>query len=104
MIEGIKITIQGSELAQLCRNQALHHRRRVEFWEKQLRDECAAPIDVMASLSGVDQKRVAGRKISEHRFHATELEFIAEHLENSETYQLTRSDFGFLGLAAHEGY
>lgn len=102
MIEGLKITVPGTELKELCLKQSAHHKSRAEFYTKQRDTMAEVGITDENSLSNVSPKRQINDKVKEHMILADELKFIAEHLIESEQYLLDRGDLIRLGLGSRQ--
>ena len=97
MIEGLKVTIKGTELQKLCRERAAYHEGRVTIYMKQLSDMDRAEIE-STNLSGGDPKRALKDKQNDHECQISELRFIADHLIATEEYLLDREDLEKIGI------
>lgn len=98
MIEGLKVTVSGTELRELCMKRAAHHRERAKVYEGQRISMEQNEIEGMNYSNG-DPKRVLKDKWTEHESEAAELEFIAEHLVPVESYLLDAPALAKLGIA-----
>ncbi len=97
MIEGLKVTVEGSELGELCESRAVHHESRAETYAKQIVSMNEDKIEGMNYTNGDPVKTLEDRK-SHHEGEAAELRFIAGHLVATEQYLLERSDLQKLGI------
>lgn len=98
MIEGLKVTVGGIELRDLCLKQAGFHEQRRDKYEasvKSLGD--VAPEGV--NYSNGDPKKALSDKVTLHDNSARELRFIADHLEPNESYLLDSMALVKLGIA-----
>lgn len=100
MIEGLHVTVSGTELAGIISVRVSDLRARAgklaKFREQTetLRDE----ININSNVSKVDPEQAIGQL----REEATELEFLAAHLVPTETYQLDHDDLRRIGVV--KGY
>lgn len=100
MIEGLRVTITGSEMRSLALKRVEHHRARASFYEAQLKaiptlddDSDSAPQrGSKGPLDGIKDK------ITEHTCEADELQFMADHFPQDEQYVLDRNDLFRLGV------
>jgi hypothetical protein len=97
MIQGLKATIRGIELRQLCSARARHHRERAATYAQQKANMEAASIEGM-NYTGGDPIKSLGDKLEQHEAEAGELEFLAAHLDADESYLLAREDLHKLGI------
>jgi len=99
MIEGLKVTIPGSELVAMCLRHAEFHEGRVEFYSSQ--QEALPEIDddvpEFSNVSKAPQQMMKDR-IKVHKTEAQELRFYAKYLKADEEYQLERNDLAKLGI------
>lgn len=102
MIEGLKVTIGGTDLRELCRKRAEHHRQRAKVYADQKASLEENEIGAM-TYSGGDPKRALQDKQAQHEAEAGELDFIADHLVVGEQYLLDASALSKLGIA-RRGY
>lgn len=98
MIEGLKVTVSGEELKQMCMSWAAHHSSRVAKYRDQIDQMKTAQIEGMAYTNGDPIKAVEDRMLT-HMSESHELLFIAEHLKLTEEYVLGREDLVKLGIA-----
>jgi hypothetical protein len=96
MIEGLKVTVLGSELKGICMARADFHMKRATFHEKQ--KEVLEEEGLEDSMSNI-QNAPKFARIKDHRASADELIFIANHLKLEEEYLLDRSDLHKLGIS-----
>jgi hypothetical protein len=99
MIEGLKVTIAGTELRDLCETRSKYHLNRVQGYKTKL--EQVKGLDLSGSgKSSVDPTEEIENKIREHDLSAAELQFIADHLDTHESYLLDRNDLYKLGVTS----
>lgn len=98
MIEGLKVTVAGTELRELCIKRAEHHRERSKVYAGQIVSMEQNEIEGMNYSNG-DPKQTLGDKKREHDAEASELDFIAEHLQPTEQYLLNSDALHKLGIA-----
>lgn len=101
MIEGLKVTVAGAELAELCLARVKFHDDRRAFYEQQ--KQALPDIDDSGpSLSNVSSRPqdMMQERIKNHRAEGDEMRFIAAHINLTETYQLGREDLTKLGIAS----
>jgi hypothetical protein len=97
MIEGLKVTIGGTELADLCGKRAAHHRKRAKVYAEQAANLTAAQIEGMTYSNG-DPRRALNDQQHEHEASAAEMEFIENHIVLNEQYLLDRDALYKLGI------
>lgn len=98
MIEGLKVTIVGTELKELCTKRAEHHRQRAKVYAGQKASMEENEIGEMSYSNG-DPKRVLKDKQEQHEAESGELDFIAAHLVPTEDYLLDASALCKLGIS-----
>jgi len=100
MIEGLLVTISGSELRALCIKHALHHRERAKIYASQNTSLEENKIEISDAMAfGSDPKRALKAKREWHESEADELDFIAAHLMHGEQYLLDRDDLAKIGIS-----
>lgn len=97
MIEGLKVTVKGTELRDLCLKHAEYQRQRAKVYADQTASMEANEIEGM-NYSGGDPKKQLRDRHDHHESEAGELQFIGEHLNLTEDYLLERSDLLKLGI------
>lgn len=102
MIEGLRVTVEGPELRQLCQDRAVHHHERALKYAAQVVSMKENAIEGMAYTNG-DPVRALEDKREQHEAEAAELEFIANHVELRESYLLGREDLVKLGITKGRG-
>lgn len=103
-IEGLKVTVQGPELRDLCSKQAAYHTERATAYAEQHKSLSNAQIEGM-QYSGGDPKKALADKQEEHSNKARELTFIAEHIKQDAEYLLDRSALAEVGvIRSSRGY
>jgi hypothetical protein len=98
MIEGLKVTIVGNELRELCAKRADHHRDRSKVYGEQIAMMEKNEVEGM-NYTGGDPKRALADKQTEHESQAGEMDFIAAHLVADEQYLLDSQALVRLGIA-----
>lgn len=105
MIEGLKVTVSGAKLRELCLKQTEFHTQRAKFYAEQYESVNAAVIaagealGTVANYSGHNDPKVALRdRRLEHENKARHLTFVAENLEAGESYRLDSTDLQVLGV------
>lgn len=97
-IQGLKVTIRGIELAELCNARAAHHRDRAKVYADQARSLETAQVEAPVNYSGGNPRESLLVKMNEHKGEASEMEFIAKHIDLSEVYMLENADLVKLGI------
>lgn len=103
MIEGLKVTIPGAELRQLCEDRAAHHAARVEAYQGQVDSMKSAQVEPM-QYSGGDPIKALEDKRDQHQTQGDEMTFIAAHIDTTESYLLDRSDLERIGVVRGSRY
>ena len=99
MIEGLKVTVFGSEVAELAIGHAAYHRERAEAYSAQAVKMEGIEIEPSKFTSGGgDPREQLKSKKKEHEGAAQELDFIAAHLKPAEEYLLDLHDLVKLGI------
>ena len=97
MIEGIKVTITGTELRDLCLARAEHHVNRQNAYTQQLESMKFNQIEGMSYTNGDPIKSLEDKRL-EHANAGAEMLFISKHLKPDEEYLLDRNDLFRLGI------
>jgi len=100
MINGLYATVTAEELQRLCLAHARRHRASAEQLGR------GQPVKLMELDDDADEderstwrdQQETLRLIGFHENRAADLEFLASHLEKSETYRLGQEDRCYLGL------
>jgi hypothetical protein len=102
MIEGLKVTITGTELVELCLKHAVFHHDRVAFYETQKHalPEIDENVPEFSNVSKAPQQMMADR-IKHHQTEAAELRFYAKYIKAGEEYLLDRNDLAKLGIVTN---
>jgi hypothetical protein len=100
MIEGLKVTVGGSELQKLCAARARHHEEREEVYANQIETMESNQIEGMAYSNGDPVKALKDRQ-AQHENEGREMRFIAEHIDLGETYLLDRDALHRLGIVVN---
>lgn len=103
MIQGLKVTVPGPELKELCHLRSEHHTGRAKVYAEQVASMEQAKITAPNNYSGGDPVEALRKKKDEHTNSAKEMEFIAEHIDIKEDYLLERADLAKLGIVK-DGY
>ena len=104
MIEGLKVTIAGTELVTLCEARAEYHDSRARFYATQ--KDALPDIDENTLTFANASKRpqdMMQERIASHNAEAAELRFIGAHIKTNESYLLGRDDLSKLGIV-QRGY
>lgn len=99
VIDGLKVTVVGQEVAELATKQANFHAERAAFYAKQV--ELYAGIaggEGALATSHQDPKSSAKQKQQEHQEKADHLNFIAAHVKADAEYLLDNSALSTLGV------
>lgn len=100
IIDGLKVTVAGAEVAELARKQASFHTERAGFYSRQI--EMYAGVQDGAPgaqyTSHQDPKAAALQKQQEHQQKAEHLEFIAGHVKADAEYLLDNQALSTLGV------
>lgn len=97
MIEGLKPTVSGEKLKDLCIARASYHTQRAEKYQEQVDSMERAEIEGMNYTNG-DPKRALKDKQNQHLADAEEMLFLAQNINVYETYILDSGDLQKLGI------
>lgn len=97
MIEGIVVTLSGTELKKLCQDRAAHHHKRAKVYAEQIKGMKRNNIEA-AQVTGGDPVANLASRMDRHTDDAAEMEFVAGHLDLKEKYRLERDDLSRLGI------
>jgi hypothetical protein len=103
MIEGLKVTVLGTELRDLAAARATHHAERRSVYAEQVASMEEAKVEGMQYTNG-DPVRALKDRMQQHDNEQRELEFIAAHIDLAEHYLLAREDLRRLGIVARDSY
>ncbi|BCM89067.1 hypothetical protein IAD21_00910 [Abditibacteriota bacterium] len=103
MIQGLKVTIPGAELRQLCEARATHHKERQAVYEQQIASMEENKVEGM-NYSGGDPVRALKEKREQHQQLADEMAFTATHVDVNESYLLDRGDLERIGVITQGRY
>lgn len=104
MIEGLKITLPGSEVQHLMRARAAHHEKRRDDYRKTYETLSAAMSgmsrDQVPKLSSMNSDPVEQAKqgIERHEAKACEFQYMAKFVDLGEAYLLDTADLHQLGV------
>ena len=98
MIEGLKVTVDGSELVELCLSRSQWHSERAELYRNQALSIEANKLEGMHNTSAGNPAEQLKEKAKTHEADSSELNFIAKHLVPGESYLLGREDLQKLGI------
>ena len=106
MIEGLKVTVTGHEVAELARKQAAFHAGRADFYNQQLALYASQPQGnpSLQMYSNQDPRQAAQSKAAAHQSKRDHLLFIADHINATEDYLLESRDLQTLGIIKHAGF
>ena len=102
MIQGLKPTVSGTKLKSLCIARGEHHIERAKKYFEQIKSMEANEIEGMNYTNG-DPKRALKEKRDQYLADAEEMAFLADNIDESESYILDSSDLGKLGIC-RRGY
>jgi hypothetical protein len=91
MIVGLKLTITGEEVRALLQQRAQQHLMRAECWKRE-RDKSGEHQSEDAFLCSED---MCENEAERHEWRADVLEFIRDHVDPREAYQLGEADLIF---------
>ena len=97
MINGLKVTIAGSELISICKKRAEYHEDRAATYAEQVQRMQADAIEGAQYTNGNPIQALKERQAKHEGDHG-EMLFIAEHLVASESYLLDREDLVKIGV------
>ena len=97
MIEGLKVTVEGAELRDLCESRAEYHKSRSDAYASQIESMKSRSIEGMSYTNGDPIKALEDRK-NQHDCDYSEMNFIASHIDTAESYLLGREDLVKLGI------
>ncbi|MDP1588550.1 MAG: hypothetical protein Q8M07_12445 [Prosthecobacter sp.] len=103
MIEGIVVTLTGTELQKLCKECAAHHHKRAKIYAEQINNMKRSNIEAANMTNGNPIANLESRMDS-HNDNAAEMEFTASHLDLKEKYRLERDDLARLGICKGRGW
>ncbi len=98
MIEGLKVTVEGRELVELCLARSAWHAERAQLYRNQALSIEANKLEGMHNTSAGNPAEQLKEKAKTHEADSSELNFISQHLVLSETYLLGREDLAKLGI------
>ena len=98
MIEGLMIEVTSEELRQHLGDRADHHRRKTEFYAKQVTSLEEGGLDQDGSTA--DPVSNLARRGRLHREKASYFSFMAEHLIEGERYRLSQEDLSAIEIAS----
>lgn len=101
MIEGLKVSVGGAELAKIANDRADYHAERAATYHVQIESMTAAKVEGMQYSGGDPVKALSDRR-QQHEGDAAELRFIAAHIDHAETYLLDRPALHRLGIVASQ--
>lgn len=100
VIDGLKVTVKGTEVVELAKKQAAFHADRAAFYGKQI--ELYEGVQDSATglqyTSHQDPKSAAQQKQTEHAGKADQLHFIATHIKADAEYMLGNDALATLGV------
>ena len=98
MIEGLKVTVRGSELRDLATERADFHASRAKVYADQIASMKANEIEAQPNYTNGNPIDNLENRRASHANQEKELRFIAAHLEIPETYLLDRDALHRLGI------
>jgi hypothetical protein len=97
MIEGLKVTVVGTEMRELCVRAADYHAERVRVYDQQLASMQDSNIEA-ANMTGGDPMRALTERKSGHQNKEHEMRFVAAHIDLGEQYLLDWDALHKLGI------
>jgi len=94
MIEGLKLTVTGSELRTLLQDRIEQHLRRAERWKR----EQARTPEEQTDEAPLLPEHIRENESERHEWRAEVLGFIRDHIDASEVYRLSETDVAFSEL------
>lgn len=100
MIEGLKVTIAGQKLHELLLDRSEHHQKRAGDYKRQIESIQIDSQDAQAfAVSSMrDPRQELKQHLDKHENIASELKFLATHLDQTEVYLLGDDDLQRLGV------
>jgi hypothetical protein len=98
MIDGLKVTLTGDELLRRLDERITAHRASAEHWDR----EAARTADDQNPDVVLLPTHICENEAERHEWRAEVLEFVREHLDQSETYRLGEADLEFAELLPPE--
>jgi hypothetical protein len=99
MIEGLKVTVEGKELYELCWERSNWHADRALLYRNQALSMEQNQLEGMTNTSAGSPIEQLKEKARSHESNASEMKFIAEHIVPTEHYVLDGTDLVKLGIA-----
>jgi hypothetical protein len=97
MISGLKVTVSGTELIELCKTRTDEHRERSRAYGKQIEAMKSGRLEGM-QYTGGDPIQSLNDRQKKHDADGDEMDFISKHIEPAESYLLDLSDLQKLGI------
>lgn len=94
MIDGLKLTIAGTELRERLDGRIRCHQSHVEFWEREL----TRTIDDQTDDEPLLPEHMAEHERDAHNARMAVLTLIRDHVVTSESYRLGEEDLRFADL------
>jgi hypothetical protein len=91
MIEGLKLTVTGEELANLLERRIESHKRSANRWQ---RDAARTPEEATDDEPLLPE-HICENEAERHEWRAHVLSFIRDHVDINETYRLGEDDLTF---------
>lgn len=97
MIEGLKVTISGRELTDICEDRAAHHFKRADVYGEQIKSMESNRIEAAPMTNGDPIAALKSQRDS-HSRRGNEMTFIAAHIVPDEDYLLDDRDLEKIGV------
>jgi len=97
MIEGLRVTVDGEELALLCKDRAIQNLERAKEWAEKIVERQQNPVQEVYGSGVVTMSEMRMRR-EHYETDAAALEFLGNHIDASEKYLLGRDDLVKLGI------
>lgn len=106
MIEGLKVTVPGTEVQQLLLKRAEHHVSRREFYQKQVDKLTDAGVEEheQKMSSSSDPVREAKQGVERHIAKEKEVRFLAQFVDTNAQFLLDTGDLQSLGVISSRYY
>lgn len=108
VIEGLKVTVLGIEVAELARKRSEHHTERVAHYRKHLglyagANEGEEDAGLALTTSHNNPKATLIAKMKEHQQQQVHMAFIADHVKLDAEYLLDNGALVTLGVIPRSG-
>lgn len=98
MIEGLKVTLTGHKLRELCLARASHHDDRAQVYKNQIASMQSNLVEPAENMTNGDPVKALQARQSTHENEASEMRFYADNIALGEEYLLDHSALQKLGI------